>query len=35
MNWGAGYGLEIQCKYHFYGSSLYIESQTIVADGLM
>ena len=25
VNCGAGYGLEIPCKYHFYGSKLYIE----------
>ena len=40
VNRGAGYGLEIPCKYHFYGSSLYIEKlKTIVAkqrsDGLI
>ena len=40
VNWGAGYGLEIPCKYHFYGSGLYIERlKTIVekqrSDGLL
>ena len=40
VNWGAGYGLEIPCKYHFYGSTLHIERlKTIVckqrADGLV
>ena len=40
VNRGAGYGLEIPCKYHFFGSSLYIERlKTIVdkqrSDGLL
>ena len=40
VNRGAGYGLEIPCKYHFYGSSLYIERlKTMVekqrSDGLL
>lgn len=40
INRGAGYGLEIPCKYHFYGSTLHIERlKTIVcklrADGLV
>ena len=40
VNRGAGYGLEIPCKYHFYGSTSYIERlATIVdkqrADGLL
>ena len=31
VNRGAGYGLEIPCKYHFYGSTLHIERlKTIV-----
>ena len=31
VNRGAGYGLEIPCKYHFYGSGLYIKRlKTIV-----
>ena len=40
VNCGAGYGLEIPCKYHFYESRLYIERlKTIVekqgSDGLL
>ena len=40
VNRGAGYGLEIPCKYHFYGSGPYIERlKTIVnklrSDGLL
>ena len=40
VNRGAGYGLEIPCKYHFYGTILYIERlKTIVdkqrSDGLL
>ena len=40
VNRGAGYGLEIPCKYHFYGATLYIERlKTIVdkqrSDGLL
>ena len=40
VNRGAGYGLEIPCKYHFYGSTSYIERlKTIVdkqrSDGLL
>ncbi len=32
VNRGAGYGLEIPCKYHFFGSSLYIERLKIIVD---
>ena len=40
INGGAGYGLEIPCKYHFYRSTLHIERlKTIVcqlrANGLV
>ena len=40
FNWGAGYGLEIPCTYHFLGSNLYVERlKTIVekqrSDGLL
>ena len=38
VNRGAGYGLEVPCKYHFYGSTLYIARlKTIVlqSDGLL
>ena len=40
VNQGAGYGLEVPCKYHFYGSTLYIARfKTIVlkqqTDGLL
>ena len=40
VNPGAGYGLEIPCKYHFFGSNLYVERlKTIVekqrSDGLL
>ena len=40
VNGGAGYELEVQCKYHFYGSTLYIATlKTIVrkqqTDGLL
>ena len=40
VNRGAGYGLEIPYKYHFYGSTSYIERlKTIVdkqrSDGLL
>ena len=39
VNRGAGYGLEIPCKYHFYGSTLYIERlktivHKLISDGL-
>ena len=29
---GACYGLEIPCKYHFFGSTLYIERLKIIVD---
>ncbi len=32
VNRGAGYGLEIPCKYHFFGSSLYIERLKMIVD---
>ena len=40
VNRGAGYGLEIPCKYHFYGSTLYIERlktivHKLISDGLL
>ena len=40
VNRGAGYGLEIPCKYHFFGSASYIERlKTVVekqrSDGLL
>ena len=30
VNRGAGYGLEISCKYHFYGSTLYRAVESIL-----
>lgn len=32
VNRGAGYDLEIPCKYHFYGAKLYTEGLKTIAD---
>ncbi len=34
VNRGAGYGLEIPCKYHLFGSHLYIERLKTIVDRL-
>ena len=34
VNRGAGYGLEIPCKYHFFGSDLYIQRLKTILDGM-
>ena len=34
VNRGAGYGLEIPCKYHFYGSKSFIDKLKQVVEAL-
>ena len=33
LNRGAGYGLEIPCKYHLYGTAVYIERLETIIRG--
>ena len=35
VNRGAGFGLEIPCKYHFFGSDLYIDRLKTIVEGLL
>ena len=32
VNRGAGYGLEIPCRYHFFGSEIYIGRLITIID---
>ena len=33
MNCGAGYGMEVPCKYHLYGTRAYVERvQKIISE---
>ena len=35
VNRGAGYGLEVPCKYHFFGPEVYLLKMKAIVDKLM